>query len=458
MIVSVSVFDPVERPTEDGNDHHLLYGDSKSFAALMQGVVDFTTFCGNGATSSEEDQHYVVTTKLHVIMMRRVEPRAVLVMVFGKEGRQSVFEKFYALYVLLHGSFEMQQQQGFPLRDTLDDFVPAFIACEVNTGETPGIKYAPVERHAFLAVHALGMELVSEYSPVKHFLVLWDGMLLATSVDPVQTAPLYQYLVVEGSGKVSNKKLTQPPYGRISTPAVLPGGGSSSFGRCIRQSGSKGYLFGTDDSGNFFCPLVYLREDNKLVSYYMCAYLMDGLMFVLLLDSTAKPENSLFTKLAHQLSSNLDIPRDLVPLIESDLKHDADDLDPSSVPFGFSYRNPLNASVMSVGMHEKAKISRLGKFQWNLNPFGGGPDKHASVPKSKRDGLQARLQALVDVDEDIVEVSVKTGSNEGWMHVARGTSGREILIDMHKDPKVPLWKALEEIDTFTSARFSTVFL
>lgn len=451
----VIVFDPVQRPSEDGVDGHLLYGDSKVFAALMQGVIDFVGFCRNGVPENDGD-HYIVTTELHVVVMRRVETRVVLAVSFkrgevGNRRGKNLFEKFYSQYVLLHGGFEMQQQQGFPLRDTLDDFVAAFTAAETTSQDLfAGIKYAPVERHAFLAVHALGMEIVSEYVSVKNFLILFNGLLVSTGLDPVVAAPLYHYLAVEGNGNVSNKKLTRPPYGRISTPAVLPGGGSSSFGRCIRLTGTKGFLFGTDDEGNSFCPLVYLAQE----AYYLCAYLLDGLMFVFLLDSTNKPDNTLFTKLAHQLSSNLDIPRDVVPLLESDMKHaQADDNDPSVVPFEFTYRNPLNESV--IGGDPK-KMSHA-KSKWAMIPFGGA-SKRLSAPDPVRESLKDRMHALMGSDDEVVEVSVKTGSNEGWMHASRGVTGREILIDMHKDPKVPLWKALEEIDTFTSSRFSTVFL
>jgi hypothetical protein len=445
MLTSLVIFDPSERVAEEGPDGHMLYAyyAEKNFASLMQGVVDFTNFW-----KTDKREFYTIRTEMHVILLREVEDSIILGMVFpgSVETSKKFFSKFHETYILLHGTIRHQIEHIYPLQDTMDDFIPAFIAAEMGgIPRTTGIRYAPVERHAFLAVHALGMELVDEYEPVEEFAILFAGHLVSTSLDPVAFRPLFEYLVETTAG-VSNRKLASPPYGRIATPAVLPGGGSSSFGR-TNQIGEKGFLFGADDSGNVFCPLVYIHSEGLQRPFYLCAYLLDELMFVFLLNSDSKPAASLFQKLSHQVSSNLDIHRELVPLLRSDLKHSqADD---SAVPFGFAYRNPMNAAVMSKDSAKSEGKSRFG--------FGGWGKQAATVDHA-REALKQRMHALAESDDEIVEISVKSGTNQGWIHFEKGCTGRELMVDMHNDPKNPLWKALEEIDTFTSNKFSTVFL
>jgi hypothetical protein len=61
-------------------------------------------------------------------------------------------------------------------------------------------------------------------------MLIYNGMLVTSSLSNADTASLYSYLVWSGY-KADNSKLNKEPFNRIPTSASYPGGGASPFGR-----------------------------------------------------------------------------------------------------------------------------------------------------------------------------------------------------------------------------------
>jgi hypothetical protein len=480
MVRAVIVFDPsktaVETPgmsIEDATaDAKMLYyyspevvevGDRRNQSNLLQGVVEFGSFIDSPAEPAQShSKSFSVDTEQLSIEILQVEQGLFLAIVVGKpnSGDSAQFLlRFYAYYKLLHGTFRDQLASRIPLSSTLDDFTPCFVAAECGpTRALPiAIRYAPIEPHSLVSVHALGLELACEFENwIIGFAMLFKGFLVSTSIRPEALAPLFTYLVMNPvTGDVSNTKLLKPPYGRIGTPAIARGGGSSAFGRCNyfdSENSSHGFLFGPTGAGeSVFCPHVVLEDGT---SGYLVAYIINGLMAVAVVRSVT--EFAPFRRFENFFTDNNELNDEVVPLLRSDF---AKVQNVAKEQFDFVYLNSVNkaliphdASAASAAM-KKGQSFFSGRFLYPFNDKGKRID--AATPEDTE--ISAAIERLAESSPDIAEIAVKASSNKGWKVFIRRGKQRQVSFDF-KESKVPLWKVDADIANFLQVKFESVML
>ena len=363
----------------------------------------------------------------------------------GEKVCETIFENFKAHLFLLHGPIRaIAEKQHL---DSLDDFIPAFLRAE--NACMHAIRYAPVERHSLVSVHSLGLELMAEFHPnVRQFAILYKGLVVSSSFDPTTFAPLYSYLVSQGNS-VSNTKLTEPPFGRIGTPAILPGGGSSSFGRSNafdKDRNSHGFLLGPTGQGeSVFCPIVHFPNAS---SGYLCVYILNGLLVALVLGDVS--QFSFFKRIEKFLVDNNEINYEILSLLRNDMAAGSEGK--SSKNFTYRFHNRINNSLMTDEAMEKGGRRFFGQLN---NTFMYPFTKAQPTDGASKSELTATMMSLVE-SSPIDELAVKPSSNEGWT-VFRRRNDRELLFEFN-DPKMPLWKVNSEIANFIGIKFNSVYI
>jgi hypothetical protein len=488
-IKAVIVFDPIripkdsqfENPEDALAEAKLLYyysagvqverAEQRSQAGLIQGVVDFTTFVSTcGGDKPESTQPVSVETEQLRYLIKEIEKNIFLTICFDRIGItesvcNTVFDRFTHYYFLLHGSIINQLNRGFALNLTMDDFVPSFIAAEATgvTRSVPlAIRYAPVDAHALVSVHAVGLELLTEFNKASlcDFAILYRGFLVSSSIDPDSLAPLYAYLAQNPvTGDVSNIKLLRPPYGRIGTPAAVEvGGGSSAFGRCNyfdADNNSNGFLFGATGAGEgIFSPKIYLNNNTE---GFLIAYLINGMMVVGI--SKEKPSFVMLKRLETFLSDNNELNDETLPLLRSDY---AKAMASKGEGFDFVYLNKISKSLIPIDSALSRKdMKRASSFFTSrfMYPFSDRPGSSAKTAEEETRGdvLDSNINVLADYSQDISQIAVKSGSNDGWKVFMRKGKDREMKFDF-KDTKLPLWKVNSDISNFLKVKFESVAL
>ena len=490
-IRAVILFDPtrtpnnkssqLESPEEALAEARLLYyysagvqvdrAEQRSQASLIQGVVDFATFVSTGGGEKPESNEPVaVETEQLRYLIKEIEKNVFLTICFDRVGVtesvcNTVFDRFSQYYFLLHGSVTTQLSRGFSLNLTMDDFVPSFIAAEASgvTRSVPlAIRYAPVDAHALVSVHALGLELLTEFNKTSicDFAILYRGFLVSSSIEPDSLAPLYAYLTQSPvTGDISNVKLLRPPYGRIGTPAAVEvGGGSSAFGRCNyfdADNNSNGFLFGATGAGEgIFSPKIYLRNNTE---GFLIAYLINGMMVVAL--SREIPSFVTLKRLETFLSDNNELNDETLPLLRSDY---AKAMAAKGEGFDFVYLNKVSKSLIPIECALSRKdMKRASSFFTSrfMYPFADktGNSAKTAAEDTREEELDSNINMLASTCEDISQISVKAGSNDGWKVFVRKGKDREMRFDF-KDPKLPLWKVNSDISNFLKVKFESVAL
>ena len=439
ILQGVIVFDPSRKcvnptvdlsPDEAEQEAKLLYYynessfptayDKRTQSSLLEGVFGFAKFCQNSTTSSTCP--LIMETAKYRFIVSEVEPSIYISLIYDVLAVESacvdIFEIFKKYFYLLHGSIrDLIQNEHL---DSMDDFVPCFVKSVTDVFPKFGIRYAPVERHAFVAVHSLGMELLYEFDQVDEFAIFYRGLFISSSMDPETVCPLYHYLVTTPRGTVCNTKLAEPPFGRIGTPAILPGGGSSSFGRSNAMIKENGFLFGpTGEGEGVFCPLVFLQTSAG----YLCVYILNGLMFVFVLKSVSN--FSVFKRIEKYLSENNEITYEILPLLNTSVVN--------SCGKHLWFINKVNMSIVSE------EISTQYGFLWSL----------VKQPPSK-----STMQICHPTNA--IEFAYKPATNEGW-HVFRNKNQREFVVRL-ADHKMPLWKVNGEIERLIAEKFNATYM
>lgn len=478
MIRAVIVFDPSRAVSGDPNpslspedavaDAKLLYyyspdfvdpSDRRNQSNLLQGIVEFGSFIDSPAdTAASYSKPFSVDTENSVIAIQQVEANVFLCIVVSNLAlcdTHTILHHLYSYYKLLHGSIWDQKT----LSGTMDDFLPNFFAAELGANQRLApiaIRYAPIDAHALVAVHALGLELICEFeSWILGFGFFFKGFLVSSSFVPDAFAPLFAYLVMNATtAAVSNTKLLRPPYGRIGTPAIA-GGGSSAFGRCNyfdSDNYSHGFLFGPTGVGeSVFCPQVELNDGTK---GYLVAYIINGLMAVLVVRSNT--QFGTFKRFENFLTDNHELNDEIIPLLRSDF---AKAHNGGKEQFDFEYLNGVNKSLIPHDSH--AATAGLKKSQ----SFFSGRFLHAFNDKGKRTDsvagedieVSAAIERLADSNDEISQIAVKAASNKGWKVFVRRGQQRQIRFDF-KDSKIPLWKVDVEIAHFLQVKFESIML
>jgi hypothetical protein len=261
------------------------------------------------------------------------------------------------------------------------------------------------------------------------------------------------------SGSVSNSKLLNSPYGRINSPAVVEGGGSSSFGRCNffdSDNSSNGFLFGPTGGGSsVFCPEIHLRDGS---SHFLCVYVINNFMIVVLLRNLNNFE--LFKSIELFFTENSAFNDEIIPLVRSDFAKSANSS--PNFAFDFTYRNLVNKSLIAsdrntFGEHNRKEKKPSFFSRSFLYPF---TDRFASgTPDTLRfeDLVKCKIADVAKKFNDISNISVKKSTNDGWRVLRRSGLFREV--DFHfNDPKTPLWKINTEIQYVFRHKFDSIFL
>ena len=490
-VKAVIVFDPSQKPPapiggmseeEALAEARLLYyyasvhvepQDRRSQSSLIQGVVEFTKFVRQSDPVGDETEPlYIETDQLLYLVtpMTDSEGKIFLAIIFdramirSKKYAKMILQRFQTYYHLFHGNVESQMKAGFSLGMTMDDFVPSFISAETQLSSSIkmapiAIRYAPVGAHALVAVHSLGLELLTEFQPtISGFAILYRGFLVSSSVEAHSLVALYSYLALNTmSGDVSNTKLLRPPYGRIGTAAIAPGGGSSAFGRCNffdAENSSHGFLFGPTGSGEaVFSPQIFFPSEKG--SRYLVAYIINGVMVIVF--TRESPEFTFLKRLEAYLTDNSEFSEETLSLLRTDFAKAVETSGSTDEKFNVVYFNNQTKSMIpfdsssSQGKDFKRSASLFAaRF---LTPFGSRIIQEGS----QGEDVAANIDMLIDENPDIANVSVKASSNDGWKVFIRRGKDREIRFDF-KDSKVPLWKVNSEISHFLNVRFDSVAL
>jgi hypothetical protein len=451
---------------------HVEPSERRSQASLIQGAFEFTKFVKNEKDDKRSSEFKIETDQL-LFTVRELDENIYIALVverakLNESVTSLILDRLISYYFLLHGSVREQLAQGFALSTTMDDFIPCFVASETITSGVPvSIRYAPVEAHALVAVHSLGLELLSEFrdSGILDFAIMYRGYLVSSSMEPDVLAPLYSYLVMNSStGEVSNVKLLRPPYGRIGTPAIALGGGSSAFGRSNffdADNASNGFLFGPTGGGEaVFSPKVFLKgETNTSVSSgYLLAYILNGVMVAVI--TRESPEYVLSKRIETFLVDNHELNEETLSLLRADFaKH----LLNAHVKenFDFVYLNKVSKSLIPFNSSSGKKDFKRGTSFFSsrfVYPFGGGAHAQNSASQTAREqAIDSRIAATVTENPDIASLALKASSDDGWKVFMRKGHEREMKFDF-KDPKLPLWKVNADIAHFLKVRFESVVL
>ena len=429
---------------------------------LIQGVVDFSRFVKYPGGCDNKTDPLTVETDMFMFVVRQVEPDIYVCMCFDRNAislvvAKNFLERFYDVYFLLHGRIRDR------LTVSMDDFVPAYISAEtigsLAKNIPTAIRYAPVEAHALVSVHSLGLELMSEFQAYfSDFAILYRGFLVSSSIDPHSLAPLYSYLAMSSaSGEVSNIKLLRPPYGRIGTPAAMESdGGSSSFGRCNYfdvDNSSHGFLFGPTGAGEaVFAPRVYLRS---LTEGYLVSFLINGVMVVVV--SRQVPEYVTLKRLETFLSDNNEFNEETLSLLRTDFTKSMAQTNHEN--FDLVYVNKVSKSLISFESTQGRKdMKRASSFFTSrfMYPFN---DRNNTGKNEAEDhnNVWSNIDHLTDACNDVSQIAVKQSSEEGWKVFMRRGKDREMRFDF-RDAKIPLWKVHSDIANFLKVKFVSVAL
>ena len=445
--------------------------DRRNQSNLIQGVLEFAKYCRNDPKTANTDIFEISTSQLFILVKQYSPTSSVhICIVFGASIKKSMavnlLNKFISYYELLHGPLTQQLDAGYSLADTFDDYVPCYIGAEGGT-VPQGIRYAPVDRHCIVATHSLGLEMLYEFSEfISEFAIMYKGHLISSSLAPESLVNLYSYLVLcSRTGTVSNTKLLNPPYGRISTPAISPGGGSSAFGRSNffdLQNSSDGFLFGPTGVGeSVFAPGVWINGKMKK----LVAYLVNGLMLCCLTETTAVYAQ--IARIKKFIDENHEVD-EIFALVRSDFAkyNSAQRVAPQGLDY--MYMNHVNKSLVISDKPEKSSTrsysvgnllgSRLiAPFSAQAKINNSPTPQIVPLPDSiMADPVTQSISELVHMHPDISNVSVKPSSSEGWRIFTR-RGDRSIMFEF-KDPKVPLWKVSTEVDGFVNNNFESIYV
>ena len=442
--------------------------DRRNISSILRGVLEFATFCANGTVA--EGSFLKINSSNVFTIMKKVEANILLGIVFDKfesdYTAERLFMKFYETYYLLHGLIGNQAN----LSDTFEDFIPSFIDTETVVGEAStctlnGVRYAPIERHGFVAMHAIGCEILAEFEKeISDFFILFSGHLVSMSFTPEMFRPLYNYLVMNGrDGSVDNGKLSVPPYGRIGTPAALPGGGLSSYGRSNKFVNRSGWLLGPTGQGDcVYCPHVYLGGSSE--GSPLGVFVLQELLFGFTFKATSI---TVFKKIEKFLTDNNELNKEILPLVRNDfMLSQSVSAAETDDPIGYVYRNTVNQSGMFSGTRQAKQSPELSSSSAAkkilrsatslLYPFTATPPLDSSSEKQTVE-LRDKMQYMMMVRDDVGEIAVKRSTHEGWRVSRRSQSGRDIFYAF-KNPRIPLWKALIDIEQFNTSRFNSVYI
>lgn len=94
-----------------------------------------------------------------------------------------------------------------------------------------------------------------------------------------------------------------------------------------------------------------------------------------------------------------------------------------------------------------------------MYPFSDRPGSSAKTAEeeTKENELDSNINVLADYSQDVSQIAVKSGSNDGWKVFMRKGKDREMRFDF-KDPKLPLWKVNSDISNFLKVKFESVAL
>jgi len=451
--------------------------DRRNQSSMIRGMIDFSVFCSNGQIADITKEYFKVRSSNNFIIAKNIGG-IFLAIVFDfssgvtEQYCMQMYGNFLSIFHLLHGPIQSLSANG-TLSDMLDDFVPSYVAAE-SSGDAKnifftGIRYAAVDRHGFVGMHALNLEILANHeTEILESIILFDGNLVCSSLSPERLRPLYEYLVMNTrTGAVDHAKLSVSPYGRIGTPAALPGGGSSSFGRSNRFSENSGWLFGPTGEGEcVFCPSVHVvpESSSDVTGQPMAAFVISKLMFIFLFAPGKKQTFSTFREIEIFLTDNNELHKEILPLLVQDAAAaNAADLKEQSSSLEFTYLNKLNQSMMcSVGSNgikqntthagpRKFWSSMTANFIIRSNPSSNGTTEMMS------EQLSGRMRGMIADRDDVFEIAVKLSPNDGWQLVKKSKSDREMFFKF-KNPKFPLWKILEDIEVVSETRFSSVYI
>jgi hypothetical protein len=446
---------------------HVDQSERRSQSSLIQGVVEFSTFVNQ--TEPDKSSPLSIETDQLLYLVKEIESQIFISIIFernriSERNSKIILSRFIQYYHLFHGSLVKQLASGYSLSVTMDDFVPSFIASEGTCGKLTcsAIRYAPVEAHTLVAVHSLGLELLTEFQNIiSDFSILYRGFLVSSSIDPHKLAPLYSYVALNSAtGEVSNTKLLRPPYGRIGTAAIALGGGSSAFGRCNffdADNSSHGFLFGPTGSGEaVFCPPIYMMEATE--PKYLVAYMINGVMVLVLAKES--PEFTFCKRFEAYLTDNNEFNQETLSLLRSDFSRGATSKDER---FDFVYLNNETKSLFqfdSSGSENKLKRGNsIFSSSRLLTPFGSRifSDKSEGEGGQSEDQLTGKIDQLVEEHPEIANIAVKASSNDTWKVFIRRGQEREMRFDF-KDSKIPLWRVNSDISHFLKVRFDSIVL
>ena len=443
--------------------------ERKSQASLIQGAMQFSTFVKNSDNNNDTELFFSIETDYLLYLVRELDSGIFVTLIVERSSLTQaagklILNRFVAYYRLLHGSVRDQLNQGFPLTVTMDDFVPCFIASETDTSAFPiAIRYAPVEAHAVVSVHALGLEILTEFkdSGVIDFAILYKGFLVSSSLEPETLAPLYSYLVLNSAtGEVSNIKLLRPPYGRIGTPAIALGGGASAFGRCNNfdaDNTSNGFLFGATGAGEaVFAPRIFF-PDKK--SGYLVAYILNGAMIVVI--TRESPEYVLLRRIETLLVDNHEFNEETLSLLRADFAKASLASNNKENGFDFVYLNKVTSSLIPFDSASGKKDLKRGASFFSsrfVYPFAGtGSGSPSRTQAALEEAIDSAIESAVRENPGLASVALKASSDHGWKVFMRRGQEREMKFDF-KDPKLPLWKVNADIAHFLKVRFDSVVL
>lgn len=475
------IFDPELAPEspkpseEEVADAKILYyspssasvEEKRSQVGLLEGIIAFAAmFQGEESVRSNGPLRSLRTKQLAFSILE-VEPHTWMVLVMrhaqvspeGSRGSaepvydeerpsdstlQAILKNCHSILRLLHGEIQsfVRSKSLDKLSDLLEDFIPAFLETVDTTDmgifqELDGFRYGPVERNTCVTIHCFLDKLQEQFPQIRHSALLYNAHLIYSSCSLDDLVVLYGYLV-SFNGAVSNLKLNRVPFGRLTTAASQPGGGSSSFGRAFLLSDEDDYLLGSA-RGSVFVPTVHLLE----TAGQLVVLTFRGIMLVLIFEKSAPLDLKMLESLrvlCNRPSGDGLSLAELHPMIAPQYAQVMEHEDQCR----FVYYNQANHALW------------LSNQPGQTRSLLGGTRPVNSGPKPQERGLLPPLRSvLADPRLKCREVSWKS-ADRGWICAKRWRE-REfyLLLD---GVATSLSRCQEECARFASKHFKNIFM
>ncbi|KAJ1613146.1 hypothetical protein OJ253_232 [Cryptosporidium canis] len=356
----------------------------------------------------------------------------------NKEPLLSILDRFIETFFLLHGEIMNVKKN---LKYVLEDFVPAFIdTIDLNTlsitTSMNGFYFAPVERQVQISVINLVENMIQNKKEISHISILFDAHMLYSTLDPLSSKVLYNYLVMH-NGVATNDKLCNAPYGRFPILSSLETNcGFSTFGRSNKIS-NEGFIFGpiseldNSKAGSVFSPQIFLPCASE--GYRLLAFTYKEVMVVILLNDELCTNSNDY---GDEVSCELNKKMQLCIEIKSQIIN-------CSGGLSELYEHIFEQFMRIMNSADSMRFFYINKSNFAIRRSNRLIRTTKTLMSSVEGECVFRATRMIDSNNEGVDSCIFKLGNEGWI-VCRKSLDRRYYLFI-EDSKIPLSKILGKL-------------